>query len=89
MILWGVARVFPINGNDTETIPDSVVEDFIWGIPTILAIIVVWFFHTYDLVWFGLVWFGLVIFYGISTFLGYLMPNHVDIYMICKWIIWR
>ena len=30
-----------------------------------------------DLVWFGLVWF-----YGISTIVGYLMPNLVYIYTL-------
>ena len=37
-------------------------------------------------------WFSLVWFYGISTIVGYLMPNHVysgilDTYMICKHIL--
>ena len=32
--------------------------------------------------WFGLVWFN-----GISTIVGYLMPNPVFIYMICKHIL--
>ena len=40
----------------------------------------------------GLVWFGLVWFYGISTILGYLMPNPIhtytlNIYMICEYIL--
>ena len=35
----------------------------------------------------GLVWFGLVVFYGITTLMGYLMPDPVNTCMICKWIV--
>ena len=38
----------------------------------------VWFIKGF---WFGWVWFGLVGFYGVSTFVGYLMPNPVDAYI--------
>ena len=42
--------------------------------------------------WFGLAWFGFVGFYGISSIVGYLMPNPLysyilNIYMICKHIL--
>ena len=33
--------------------------------------------NIYDLVWFGLVWF-----YGISTIVGYLMPNPLYTYIL-------
>ena len=32
--------------------------------------------------WFGLVWFGLVWFNGISTIVGYLMPNPLYTYIL-------
>ena len=34
------------------------------------------------LVWFGLVWLGWVRFYGISTIVGYLMPNPLYTYIL-------
>ena len=34
-----------------------------------------------QIVLFGLVWFGLVWFHGISTIIGYLMPNSVYTYL--------
>ena len=36
----------------------------------------------YSILWFGLVWFGLVGFHGISTIVGYLMPNSVYTYVL-------
>ena len=35
-----------------------------------------------DPFWLGLVWFGLVGFYGISTIVGYLMPNLLYAYIL-------
>ena len=36
------------------------------------------------------IWFGLVGFYGISTIVGYLMPNSFHTYMIrFSWILWH
>ena len=43
------------------------------------------YMYIYDLVWFGLVGF-----YGISTFVGYLMPNPLNIYDLVwsGWVLW-
>ena len=30
-----------------------------------------------------------LVFYGISALVGYLIPNPVFVYMICKWIVCR
>ena len=34
------------------------------------------------------IWFGLVWFYGISTILGYLMPNHLHTYILWFGLVW-
>ena len=41
-----------------------------------------------------MIWFGLVWFYGISTLVGYLMPNPLYTYILdnmiwCDWVSWH
>ena len=55
--------------------PVGIFQLNIWCNTILLLLLILLLYKLGNSISFGLVWFGLVRFYGISTVVGYLMPN--------------